>query len=235
MSNDPHPHPHSTDADAQHRIAALIGSIDVPAPAALHAVVGELVSDAQRSRRRYRSPLSMPRVPALAGAGALAAAAVALILVLVLGSSGTAAPTVLQVSELATRTPTQSAPAEDPHNPGHLAVSADGIAYPYWEQRFGWQASGMRTDTMGGRAITTVFYARPARVAQRIGYSIVAGSALPIPSGGQTMQWHGTRFTVLSSSGSMVMTWRHAGHTCILVGSGVGVRSLLALAGWQTS
>jgi hypothetical protein len=228
MSSDP------TDTDTQRHIATLISAIDVPAPDSLHASVGQLVRDVQRHGRRV--PLSARRPTLLlAGAGTLAAAIAALVLVLVLGSSGTAAPTVLQVSALAGRPATLAAPEEDPHNPGHLAISADGIAYPYWEQRFGWRASGMRTDTIGGRAITTVFYSQPARSNQHIGYTIVAGRALPIPASGHTLTWRGVSFKVLNRHGSTMMTWRRAGHTCILVGAGVSARALLALAGWQTS
>jgi hypothetical protein len=226
--------PDPTDTDTQRHIATLISAIDAPAPDSLHASIGQLVRDAQRHGRR--TPLTARRPTLLlASAGTLAAAAVALVLIVALGSSGTAAPTVLQVSALAGRPATLAAPEEDPHNPGHLAISADGIAYPYWEQRFGWRASGMRTDTMGGRAITTVFYAQPLRRSQHIGYTIVAGRALPIPAGGHTLAWRGVSFKVLDRHGSTVMTWRHAGHTCILVGSGVSAHALLALAGWRTS
>jgi hypothetical protein len=232
MSQDP------MDTDTQRRVATLVSSIDLAAPPALHESVGELIAAAERRGRRGSSrwsDLQWIRRPAplLAGAGALAIVA-ALVLALTLGSGSQTAPTVLQVSALSGRPATLAAPDEDPHNPGHLAIAVDGLAYPYWGQQ-GWQTAGARTDTMDGRRVTTVFYARPARKHTLIGYSIVAGRTLAIPTGGRTITWHGVRYEVLPASNSTVMTWRRDGHTCILVGSGVSAHSMLTLAGWQAS
>jgi hypothetical protein len=225
----------STDTDTQRRMAAHVGSIDIRAPASLHDSVRELTVAAARrgDARRGFALLPLPRPSALL-LGALASAAGLIVaLILALGSAGPGAPTVLQASTLGLRPAAIRAPEENPQAPGQLAISAEGIAYPYWNRRFGWQTAGARADELGGRKVTTVFYANSA--GRRIGYSIVAGRALPIPAGGHAAVWDGTRFDVLHSSGSTVVTWRRAGHTCILVGAKVSARTLLTLADWQTA
>jgi hypothetical protein len=228
----------STDTETQRSIAALVRSVEVSAPPALHESVREMVADAERTGRagaghggRLRITRPHPS-PLLIGALASAAGLIA-VLILALGSSGPGAPTVLQASLLGLRPASIAAPEENPHAPGQLAIATEGIAYPYWNRRFGWQTAGARSDTLGGRRVTTVFYANSA--GQRIGYAIVAGSALPIPSSGHAAVWHGTRFDVLHPSGSTVVTWRRDGHTCILVGSGVSAKTLLTLANWQAA
>jgi hypothetical protein len=243
----------SADTETQQRMAALVRSLDVSAPASLHASIGELAAHARhggRARHAWAGPAWVARARPLAliaGTAALVGVAI-LLLVLALSPGGPAAPTVLQASALALRPATLNAPEENPSTPGLLAISVDGISYPYWESRFGLQTAGARSDRLGGRAVTTVFYAgaggkqdtplprRPGThaigpsTAERIGYSIVAGPALAVPDSGHTVVWHGVRFQLLSAAGSTVVTWRRAGHTCILVGSGVSSRTLLTLA-----
>ena len=138
---------------------------------------------------------------------------------------------MLQASSSGLRTATQAAPAENPHNPRLLAASAAGIYYPYWGGKLGWRAVGARTDTVGGRTVTTVFYTDSR--ARRIGYSIVSGAALAIPSGSASAQRHGVSFHVLSHANPTIVTWREAGHTCILTARGVSVGTLMRLATWQ--
>jgi hypothetical protein len=226
----------STDTETQRHSAALVRSIDVSAPAALHESVREMVADAGRTgatARGERARVALPRPSALLVGALASAAGLIVVLVLALGSSGPSAPTVLQASVLGLRAANTAAPEENPQAPGQLAISAEGIAYPYWNRRFGWQTAGARSDTLGGRKVTTVFYANSA--GQRIGYSIVAGRALPVPSGGHTAVWRGTRFDVLYPGAATVVTWRRDGHTCILVGSKVSAKTLLTLADWQTA
>jgi hypothetical protein len=225
----------SINTDTQRRTAALVRSIDIGAPASLHDSVRELTTAAVR-REGTRSGwalLALPRPSALLVGALASAAGLIVVLVLALGSGGPGAPTVLQASTLGLRPAAIGAPEENPRAPGQLAISAEGIAYPYWNRRFGWQTAGARSDQLGGRKVTTVFYANSA--GRRIGYSIVAGSALPIPGGGHAAVWDGTRFEVLQRGDSTVVTWRRAGHTCILVGSKVSARTLLTLADWQTA
>jgi hypothetical protein len=152
------------------------------------------------------------------------------VLVLTTGGS-TGAPTVLQASGAGLRTATGAAPAENPYNPHLLAASAAGIDYPYWGGKLGWRAVGARTDTIGGRTVTTVFYTNSR--ARRIGYSIVSGAALEIPAGGSSVQRHGVSFHVLGHANPTILTWREAGHTCILTARGVGAGTLMRLATWR--
>jgi hypothetical protein len=227
----------STDNDEQQRIAALIGSIDVEAPASLHGYVRGHVARAGPRQRVW-----VHRRMLLGGLAGAAALVVALVLALGSSSGPTAPPTVLQASTLGLRASTRAAPEENPRAHGQLAISAAGIPYPYWERSFGWHAAGVRTDHIGGRTITTVFYATSSKrrsappTAERIGYSIVDGQALAIPAGSQPAVWHGVRFDVLHPAGATtVVTWRRKGHTCILVGSRVSAKALLTLANWQAA
>lgn len=229
MSHEP------TDTDTQRRMAGIVRSIEIGAPASLHNSVRELTTAAahREGARNGWARVPLPRPSALLVGALASAAGLVVVLVLALGSGGPSAPTVLQASILGLRPAIIGAPEENPHAPGQLAISADGIPYPYWNRRFGWQTAGARSDELGGRKVTTVFYANST--GRRIGYSIVAGRALPLPSGGHAAAWHGTRFDVLHPGSSTVVTWRRAGHTCILVGSKVSAKTLLTLADWQTA
>jgi len=219
----------STDNEEQQRIAALIGSIDVEAPASLHGYVRGHVARAGPRQRVW-----MHRRMLLGGLAGAAALIVALVLALGSSSGPAAPPTVLQASALGLRAPTTAAPEENPRARGTLAISAAGIPYPYWERSFGWHTAGVRTDRLDGRTVTTVFYATSSR--RRIGYAIVDGQPLAIPAGSQPEVWHGVHFDVLHPAGATtVVTWRRAGHTCILVGSRVSARTLLTLAHWQAA
>jgi hypothetical protein len=164
--------------------------------------------------------------PRLAGAGALAAAAVAVVAIL-LGSGGQPAPTVLDASRVALAPATLASPAEDPRDRSHLEASVEGLPYPYWGDWRGWPAAGARRDRLGGRSITTVFYA--AHGGARIGYAIVAGRPLPEPSAGTALNRGGVRFRVLDAAGATIVTWREAGHTCILAARGVDASTMVRL------
>jgi hypothetical protein len=176
------------------------------------------------TRLRRRSPFRPVAVGLLA-----AAAAIVLALVLATGA-GTGAPSVLQASRAGLRAATGAAPAESRRHARLLAASAAGIPYPYWGGGLGWSAAGTRADTILGRTVTTVFYAN--RHGQRIGYSIVSGEALPIPAGSAAVQSHGVSFAIVRRADPTVLTWREAGHTCILTARGVGARTLTRLAAW---
>jgi hypothetical protein len=169
-------------------------------------------------------------------AGVALAAVVAVVVALVASGGGStgggAAPTVLQASGAAGLQPaTRPAPAESPRNGHVLTASAAGISFPYWEAPpLRWRASGARLDTVGGRTVTTVFYGD--RAGRRIGYSIVSGAALPLPAGA-ALQHGGLTFHVLRSGPTTVVTWREAGHTCILTARGIAPGTLVRLAAWQ--
>jgi hypothetical protein len=77
-----------------------------------------------------------------------------------------------------------------------------------------------------------VFYTPVAATGgSRVGYTIVAGRALPIPDA-PTITRHGIHFRVLTDNGATVLTWRRAGHTCILAARGVAAGTLAHLASW---
>ena len=111
-------------------------------------------------------------------------------------------------------------------------VQAAGVPFPYWEDRFGWHATGTRTDRLDGRLLTTVFYRRGA---ERIAYTIVSGNALPPVTAARTTVRGGTLLAGSMSGGRPVVTWLRRGHTCVLSGGrGVSLGALLQLAGWRS-
>jgi hypothetical protein len=178
-----------------------------------------------RHHRRRSPHLGGPRL-----AGALALAAVAIVAFTLALSSGPPAPTVLEAARPGLRVATRLAPSESPRNLHQLAVSAAGIPYPYWGGSVGWEATGARSDRVGGRTVTTVFYSDRHR--QRIGYSIVSGPALPLPAGATVIE-NGVRFSLPHAPGFTVVTWREAGHTCILTARSVAAPTLMRLAAWE--
>jgi hypothetical protein len=214
---------------AQRQAVAIVRAVQVEAPPSLHRSIQQLTATAPSARAR--GPLPRPSPAGALAVAALVGTAVLLALNTGLNTGASTTPTVLEASVLAMRPAAIPAPAENPRDRRNLVSSVEGIPYPYWNKRFGWWASGARVDRFEGRAITTVFYANHR--AQRIGYSIVAGQALPA-AGGRVLERGGVRFRLLEASGASVVTWRRSGHTCILASSGVGAETLLRLATWET-
>jgi hypothetical protein len=226
----------TAELEDQRQAVAIVRTLEsVQAPDLLRRSI-ETAASGARPHARVRSAgalgrrSSLPLLPRLAAAVALVGAA-AVALILALGTGGASAPTVLQASNFGLRPATQAAPAESPHNSHLLAASAAGIRYPYWGARFGWQATGARTDSLAGRTVTTVLYTD--RHARWIGYSIVSGAALPIPAGTTVVSRHGVSFHIVRSASPIVVTWREAGHTCILTAHGVSAATLVHLAAWE--
>lgn len=220
--------------ETESELVDFIRSIDAPAPESLHREVDALVQG--RARRPRQDSRPRPRGGAvllgrLAGVGAVAAAAIA-VLVVALGSSGGGhALTLPSASALALGTATLPAPHESTSRGAQLNVAVDGVPFPYWEERFGWRATGARSDTLGGRAITTVYYGNAS--GQRVGYAIVAGAAPLRPSGGK-VAWRGnTEYTVLHENGHTVVTWLRHGRLCVVAARGVPASTLLRLASWD--
>jgi hypothetical protein len=212
----------AAEAEAERQTPASIRSLEtVRAPSSLRSSLEELVSNAPVRRRR--------RAPALrlAGAGALAAVAAAAVAIALGGVGATRTPTVLEASRVALEPASRASPAENPARQSALEASVEGVSFPYWGGRRGWPATGARTDRLQGRTITTVFYA--ARDGKRVGYAIVAGSPLPTPASGTVVARGGVRFHVLDAAGATVVSWREAGHTCILAARGLPVHTLLGL------
>jgi hypothetical protein len=173
---------------------------------------------------RGRRPWLLP-----AGAGALALAALVIALAV---SPHHAGPTLAQAAELSTRSAAAPAPPRRGDAPELLAAAEEGLPFPNWTQRFNWRPVGVRTDTVGGRHATTVFYAYEGH---RVGYTIVSGPALSVPSGAAMARRGSIEFASLRAGGHVVVTWQRRGHTCVLTGPGVSRGDLLDLAGWTDS
>lgn len=152
-----------------------------------------------------------------------ALAAIGLILALALPGGTPGGPTVSQAASLATRGPSLPAPAIDSANPARLQASVGSLHFPNWGTRFGERATGMRGDRLGGRQVVTVYYAIAGRT---VAYSIVSGSFLAASDASR----HGSRYIeALRVGGRNVVTWREAGHTCVLSAAGLPGPALAAL------
>lgn len=174
-------------------------------------------------RRAVRRRALAVAVAALAGA-ALVAASVAVL------PGDTPRPTIERLAALATRPAAEPAPDREPGTVSLLALAVDGVHYPDWRRSYGWRPVGARVDRIGGRRAATVFYARGGR---RIGYTIVAGPALPAPAGSLRTVREGTELRTFTASGRPVVTWRRKGRTCILSGERVTAGLLSELAAWE--
>lgn len=163
-----------------------------------------------------------------AAAGVLAAAGLALALVLPSGTPGS--PSVSQAASLALKG--SSLPAPLPRGTSStpmLAREVEEVYFPNWSRSFGWQATGQRIDRLNGRLAITVYY---ARATQQIAYTIVAAPALRWP-GSTPFRIHGIEFQAFNMGQRLAVTWRRAGHTCVLSGTGVSVAELSRLAAWK--
>ncbi|HXW59132.1 MAG TPA: hypothetical protein VEJ23_06600 [Solirubrobacteraceae bacterium] len=214
-------------------IVELVRSIDVRAPESLHRRVQELVADhttdaARRRglRRRGGRPAggARPATARLAALGALAAAAIAVLVIAL--TSGSQTLSLREASALTLSPATAAAPRESPAG-NELEADVEGIAFPYWEDRFGWRSTGMRTDRIAGRSVSTVYYADDGR---RIGYAIVGGTGAPQVGKGTVARRGGHSYTITNVEGRPVVSWIRDGHLCVLSGRGVASSTLLALA-----
>src|ERR1019366_8894798 len=161
--------------DDETELIELIRSIDVRAPEALHRRTEALIAE-HAAGARGPTWTARPRMTLrVGGSPALVAAVIAL--PPILGGGGSSRLQVREAAALTLRAATASAPGESPSTRAQLAAAVDGVAFPYWEERFGWRASGSRSDRMGGRSVRTVFYTD--RRGRRVGYAIVAGTAPP--------------------------------------------------------
>jgi hypothetical protein len=107
-----------------------------------------------------------------------------------------------------------------------------GLPFPYWEDRFGWRATGVRRDEVDGRQLTTVFYRRGH---QLIGYTIVGGAPLAPGASARTTTRAGLDLGSFSTAQRQVVTWLRRGHTCVLSGVDAPLDALLGLAVWRGS
>lgn len=209
----------------ENEIAALAAS--VKAPESLHRRVREMVQEAQEgpSAKRRHWKIAAPRIAvAAAGACALAVAAI----VAVLPGAGSGSLTVQSAAAVALGRPIMPAPPESPTEHAQLRMAVEGVAFPYWAERYGWRSTGARVDTIAGRSVTTVFYTDSSN--QRIGYAIASGRS-PSISGGVLRWQRGVPYRVLRQDGAVVVAWPRKGHLCVVSGRGIGAATLLRLAG----
>src|SRR3954453_2915800 len=136
--------------ERQRRALDAVRAAAVPAPPSLRARVGAGAAP----RRR----------PLVAAFGVAAAAAAVLLVLLVVPGSGPEAPSVAPAAALAGRGPTGGPPPRYDDAP-LLDREIGGIHFPRWQERFGWRASGVRTDRLGGAGL------QPSTTARRTGVS----------------------------------------------------------------
>jgi hypothetical protein len=110
-----------------------------------------------------------------------------------------------------------------------LNRDVEEVYFPNWSYVFGWRAAGQRSDSLDGRKAVTVYYARGG---QRIAYTIVTSPALKLPSA-TAYRLGGTEFRSFTMGERQVVTWRRAGHTCVLSGVSVSAAALTRLAAWN--
>src|SRR5918999_5467851 len=205
--------------DDQRRALTLIrgAASEVRAPLALRErlEVQRSTSWRPRTARRWFS---------VATAGALAAA---VLLAVVLASPG--GPTIDEAAAFGAQPATGPAPAAEGKL---LAAEQDGVAFPEWGAKFGWEATGTNSGEVGGRDATTVYYENDE--GRTLAYTIVGGDALDAPDDARTIEAEGTPVEIFrTSDGTPAATWERAGHTCVLSGEGVPDAKLAELAGWK--
>jgi hypothetical protein len=177
--------------------------------------------------REGKAPRRKARRFGLIGALTSVAAAVAIALAVIVGS-GASGPTLSEASAFTLQPALGPAPGHS--FDGALDLDVDGVPYPYWQEEYGWHATGSRVDKVGGREATTVFYRKGT---SRIGYTIVTGKPVDVPGSAQVTVSHGTRFRSVPLHGATVLTWERRGHSCILSGVNISRARLLKLAAWK--
>jgi hypothetical protein len=218
--------------DQERAVGLVRAAGEIAAPASLRESVQELADGATGGRSRRVRAAERRRIAAWRPRASLALVALAAVLVAVVTISlhGGSSPTVDRTAHLALAAATGPAPAVDPADHERLSLrggGGSGIPFPSYARFSGWQATGVRHDTLDGRRVTTVFYAIGGA---RAGYSIVSGAALPVPGGSTVRGPGGVAYVLTSSGGAHLITWRRDGHTCVIAARSLGRTTLLALA-----
>jgi hypothetical protein len=204
----------------QRRTLTAVRGLDDQAPMALRERIESMRERGVPKRKRVRSF-------GLIGALTTAAACVAVALAVIVGS-GAGGPTLAKASAFTLQPSTGPAPSHS--FDGTLNLNIDGVPYPYWQDEYGWKASGSRVDKVDGRTATTVFYSKGNK---RIGYTIVTGKPVKLPGSADMTVRKGITFHMAPLHGATVLTWERRGHSCILSGFNVGKQQLLKLAAWK--
>jgi hypothetical protein len=206
-------------AEQRGALTAVRG-LDEQAPMALRERIESMRERGVPKRKRARSF-------GLVGALTTAAACVAVAVAVIVGS-GAGGPTLAKASAFTLQPSTGPAPSHS--FDGTLNLNIDGVPYPYWQDEYGWKASGSRVDKVDGRTATTVFYSKGNK---RIGYTIVTGKPVKLPGSAQMTSSKGITFHTAPLHGATVLTWERRGHSCILSGFNVSKQQLLKLAAWK--
>ena len=204
--------------DEQRRALTLIrgAAAEVRAPLALRERL-------EADRTRLARPRARRRWFSVALAGAAAAAA--LLAVVFAGPGG--GPTLQEAAAFGAQPATGPAPVPEGKL---LAAEQDGVAFPEWGAKFGWEATGVRSGELDGRDATTVYYEKEGKT---LAYTIVGGDALDWPDDARTITVEGTRVDLFrAGDGRPAATWWRDGHSCVLSGEGVPGAKLAELAGW---
>lgn len=210
-------------AGERRAVEALRAVAHVRAPESLRAFLAAQELSSGRAPRPRRAVLT----------GGLAAALAVLVLALILALPGgtPGSPSVSQAASLAARGPSAPAPPARHGHVGLLSRDVDEIYFPNWAG-IGWRASGERVDRLDGHLLDTIYYRGYGR---RVAYTIVGGAALREPAHAALTLRHGTALRSLGHGKNAIVTWRRAGHTCILSGARVPDRVLLRLAAHERS
>jgi anti-sigma factor RsiW len=188
-------------------------------PASLHAAIEARAHAHGGKHRRW----SMPRFAFVSVAAVIAAIVAAVVL-----TGGPAAPTIADAARLATRAPNASPPPPAGTAGTRLALRVDGVSFPDLTRFAGWRAVGVRRARIDSRDATVVYYRKDGR---SLGYVIVSGTGLARPQTNATVI-RGKPYQALRLDGQLAVTWRRAGHTCVLLGRATS-RELLRLASWS--
>jgi hypothetical protein len=201
-------------------VSALRG-LDLTAPAGLRARI-------ESERERPSASVRRRRFSIAGGlAGAAAAAALVAVLVLPTGSGG---PSVVEAAQLSNLPATEQSVPVDPSNPKLLAAAEDGVPFPNLAGEFGYREAGGRSDELDGRETRTVFYERGG---ERIGYTIVSGTAIDPPEGAVKHELNDVALSSIDDGPKRIVTWLRDGRTCVLSADGVSTEELLELASWK--
>lgn len=214
---------------SESELVEMIRSVDVRAPQELHERVQAMATErSQAHRGGLRAGFA---VRWRLGTAATALAVIAVVLVIALAGSGGGGLGLREASAVTLAPATMPAPAESRHDRSQLTANVDGIAFPYWTERFGWRSTGARVDRVGGRTIRTVFYIDGS--GRRVGYAIVAGTPAPKIATGAVRWRAGTPYRLTRVNGAEVVAWKRDGHLCVVSGRGVNGATLLTLASWD--
>ena len=146
-------------------------------------------------------------------------------------SPGRAAPTLEEAAAFARSAARPPAPGARGRRPKLLAVEQDGVAFPEWAEKFGWEATGTHTGEIDGRDATTVYYEKDGQDA-RLHDRRRRRARRPRRRAHDRRRGHAGQL-FRTDDGRPAATWERDGHTCVLSGAGVPDDKLAELAGWK--